>query len=196
MRRLSIGIVLVAVAMAACHSASSRGGAGTAAAPPPLAAGPSSTCLHGWSTPGSTSPEIRQALTVIRATLRIPALKVDATRFFTGPESPNGGDKGYLQVIDRYYVKAHEVRDSSQGGRFLVERRQFGIGLVAAAPLDTSGYDGGDWTGFQSNPGSTPQAVDGLPGRVAATTYDFVDGGEGLQFPGLPADVAGCMDGT
>jgi len=191
MRRLSIGIVLVAAALAACHPAPSRGGAALAGSGPA-----SSTCEHGWSTPGATSSEIRDALKVIRTTLGIPALKVDATRFFTGGDSPNGGDKGDLQVVDRYYVKASEVKDSSQGGRFLVEKRQFGIGLVAAAPLDTSGYSSDDWTGFQYDAGSAPQTVEGIPGRVQAVTYDFVNGGEGLDFPGLPDEVAGCMDGT
>ena len=195
MRRLSIGLILVAAALAACHPSPSRGGSGTRAAA--ANGSPSSSCLHGWSTPGTTAPEIREALTVIRTTLRISsALQVVTDRFFTGPESPNGDDKGYLQVVDRFYVKAREKKDPSLGGRFLVERRQFGIGLVAAAPFDTSGYDSHDWTGFQYQAGSQPQRVKDIPGTVQAVTYDFVDGGQGLDFPGLPADVAGCMDGT
>ena len=67
---------------------------------------------------------------------------------------------------------------------------------MAVAPFDTSGYDSNDWTGLQWDSGSARQTVDGVPGTVQAVTYDFVDGGEGLDFPGLPADVAGCMDGT
>jgi hypothetical protein len=153
--------------------------------------------VNGWSAPAASSPGVASALKVIRTTLGITSpLKVDATRFFTGPESPPSQAKAYLKVVDRLYVKAQEKGDPSVGGRFLVEKRQFGIGLVAAAPLDTSGFSSDDWVGFQNEPGSVPKAVEGIPGKVAALTYNFVDGGEGLDIPGLPPAVAGCMDGT
>jgi hypothetical protein len=189
MRRLSIGSILAAALLAACHSS---------ATPPSISRqAPSSTCVEGWSTPSVASPDVTAAVKVIRTTLGVKSpMKVVATRFFSGPESPPREDKAYLKVVDRWYVKARERGDPSVGGRFLVERRQFGIGLVAAAPFDTSGFSSDDWVGFQGEPGSTPQAVEGIPGKVAAVTYDFVDGGEGLDIPGLPSAVAGCMNGT
>src|SRR5438045_9528639 len=116
MRRLSIGLILVAAALAAWHPAPSRGGSGTRAAA--ANGSPSSSCLHGWSTPGTTAPEIREALTVIRTTLRISSpLQVVTDRFFTGPESPNGDDKGYLQVADRFCGKTREKNDPPLVGR-------------------------------------------------------------------------------
>ena len=192
MRRLSIGSILVAAVLVAC-------GPSTTHRTAPVSDGQhaTSSCVNGWSTPSENSSDVAAAVRVIRTTLGLkPALKVVATRFFSGPESPPSEDKAYLKVVDRWYVKAEEKSDTSVGGRFLVERRQFGIGLVAAAPFGTSGFSSHDWVGFQGEPGSTPQTLDDIPGKVAALTYDFVDGGEGLDIPGLPSQVAGCMDGT
>jgi hypothetical protein len=125
-----------------------------------------------------------------------------------GPEA--GAEGGGDTLLLRAGIAAFRRQGVSEGGRSLVregageerpvrrrpERRQFGIGLVAAAPYGTSGFSSHDWVGFQAEPGSIPQTLDDIPGKVAALTYDFVDGGEGLDIPGLPSQVAGCMDGT
>lgn len=193
MRRLVIGIVLSAAMLAACHPQPAVHSDATG----PGSSSVTSTCVHGWSTPGPTSPEIAKAVHVIRVTLGVKApLQVVADRFFTGPESPPSEDKGYLAVIDRWYVKAREQGHPSVGGRFLVEGRQFGIGLVAAAPFATSGFSSDDWVGFQYAPGGARTSVDGIPGTLEGVTYDFVNGGGGLEFPGLPDQLSSCMDGT
>jgi hypothetical protein len=59
-------------------------------------------------------------------------------RYFEGPESPPAPDKGYLLVVERWYVKLYAERDLSFQGRFLVESRRFGRGTVAVAPYDTT----------------------------------------------------------
>jgi hypothetical protein len=152
--------------------------------------------VNGWTAPSATAPQTKVVVRVIRTTLGLrSALRIDAIRYFEGPESPPS-DKNYLATVGRWYVKAREKADPSVGGRFLVERRRFGLGLVAAAPYDTDGFDSGDWTGFQYDATVGPTAVEGIPGRVRAITYDFVDGGEGLEIPGLPEAVVGCLEGT
>jgi len=72
------------------------------------------------------------------------------------------------------------------------------ISLVAAvAPYDTSGFRSPDWTGFQWDSADTEaRAYPGLPGRWAGIPYDFVRGGAGLDIPGLPDEVRGCLGGT
>ena len=71
------------------------------------------------------------------------------------------------------------------------------MGWPAVAPYDTSGFRSPDSVGFQYDAGD-PQAYafPGLPGTWGAVAYDFVDGGRGLTFPGLPAGISGCLDVT
>jgi hypothetical protein len=117
-------------------------------------------------------------------------------RFFEGPESPPS-DKGYLLDIRRWYVKAFAKHDLSFQGRFLVESRTFGTGLVAVAPYDSNGFRSPDWVGFQFDSGDLEARVyPGLPGSWAGVPYDFVSGGEGLQIPGLPDEVVGCLSAS
>jgi hypothetical protein len=117
-------------------------------------------------------------------------------RYFTGPESPPS-DKGYLLEVQRWYIKLYAKDDLGFQGRFLVESRRFGRGLSAVAAYDSSGYTSPDWHGFQFDSGDTAaRPVAGLPGEWSGIDYDFVKGGEGLDLPGLPTAVAGCMDGT
>ncbi|HET9248601.1 MAG TPA: hypothetical protein VFP13_01505, partial [Actinomycetota bacterium] len=80
-------------------------------------------------------------------------------------------------------------------GRFLVESREFGDGVVAVAPYDTDGFRSPNWSGFQWNE-AVPErkAYPGLPGRWRGIRYDFVRGGAGLDIPGLPDEVRGCLD--
>jgi hypothetical protein len=117
-------------------------------------------------------------------------------RSFVGPESPPS-EKGYLKDIRRWYVKLYAADDLTYQGRFLVEQRRFGRGVVAVAPYDTAGFSSPDWVGFQYD-GSDPhrRAYEGLPGEWRGVPYDFVRGGGGLTIAGLPDDVRGCLDGT
>ncbi len=167
-------------------------------APPPLTRGPATaTCVNGWVTPPEGTPDYLQPLGVIRRTTGVEGpLAVVDMRSFQGPESPPS-DKGYLLVVRRWYVRLYAEDDPAFRGRFLVEARRFGRGLAAVAPYDTSGFRSPDWIGFQYD-SADPEArpYPGLPGLWSGIPYDFVSGGEGLDIPGLPAEVAGCLDGT
>jgi hypothetical protein len=156
-----------------------------------------STCVNGWTTPPPGSPLFTEPLGIVRRTTGVQGpLEVVDMRTFTGPESPPS-DKGYLLEIQRWYTKLYAVNDPAFQGRFLVESRRFGRGVAAVAPYDTSGFTSPDWVGFQyETEDRTPRTVAGLPGRWTGTAYDFVDGGEGIDLPGLPAEVVGCLDGT
>jgi hypothetical protein len=112
-----------------------------------------------------------------------------------GPESPPS-EQGYLLEVERWYIKLYARDDPAFQGRFLVEARRFGRGVSAVAPYDTSGFRSPDWRGFQFSVDARPTTRPGLPGRWTGTEYDFVNGGDGLDLPGLPAEVAGCLNGT
>jgi hypothetical protein len=164
---------------------------------PPATRGPvASDCVEGWKTPIADSARYRTPLRVIRRVTGQDRLEVVDMRFFDGPESPPS-DKGYLLNVERWYVKAFAKDDPAFQGRFLVEQREYGIGLVAVAPYDTNGFHSPDWTGFQFDSGDTePRAYPGIPGTWSGVPYDFVKGGAGLQMSGLPDEVVGCLSGT
>jgi hypothetical protein len=152
--------------------------------------------VDGWVTPAADSARYSSPIGVIRRTTGVRGpLEIVDMRYFEGPESPPS-DKGYLLVIQRWYVKLFARRDYAFAGRFLVEARRFGQGVAAVAPYDTKGFVSPDWTGFQLLADPTPKAYPGLPGDWAGLPYDFVKGGEGLTIPGLPDQVTGCLDGT
>ena len=165
---------------------------------PPATRGPEATdCVDGWKTPQQDAAAYRAPLRIIERTtgVRGPLEVVDMRRF-DGPESPPS-DQGYLLNVERWYVKAFAKQDLSFQGRFLVEARTFGTGLVAVAPYDTFGFRSPDWTGFQFDSADIERrAYPGLPGTWEGVPYDFVEGGEGLEFPGLPDEVLGCLSGT
>ena len=165
---------------------------------PPATQGPvAADCVDGWVTPPRDSHLYLEPLRVIRRMTGVRGpLEVVDLRSFEGPESPPS-DKGYLLDIQRWYVKAFAKDDLSFQGRFLVESREFGTGLVAVAPYDTNGFRSPDWVGFQFDSGD-PQAraYPGLPGLWAGVPYDFVAGGAGLQILGLPDEVVGCLSAT
>jgi hypothetical protein len=168
---------------------------------PPRSGARSATCVQGWVTPPKDSPDFTDPLGIIRRTTGEEApFQVVEMRLFVGPESPpsvGDGAKGYLQDIRRWYIKLFAPDDLSFQGRFLVEQRVFGRGLAAVAPYDTKGFRSPDWHGFQFEPTDTqPRVVPELPGTWTGEDYDFVDGGEGLDIPGLPQEVAGCLEGT
>ena len=164
---------------------------------PPTAGASTDTCQGGWVTPTKGSSLWDRPLQLIAKTAdeRAPLTVVDM-RTFTGPESPPD-DKNYLQGIRRWYVKLYAKADPAFQGRFLVEQRRFGSGVVAVAPYDTSGFVSPNWVGFQFRSEDTDRlSYPGLPGMWEGKAYDFVDGGAGLNMHGLPSEMAGCMDGT
>jgi hypothetical protein len=220
--RFSITVVALALALAACSGdgAVENPRSPRPTSPPPVTPvesptpGPSPTrppapeerpalrgsaaldCVNGWFSPPANSPRFRSPLGVIRRASGVRGpLEVVDMRYFEGPESPPS-DKGYLLVVQRWYVKLYAERDYAFAGRFLVEARRFGQGLVAVAPYDSTGFSSPDWIGFQPSADDTPKAYDDLPGEWAGVPYDFVDGGAGLEIPGLPEQVAGCLAGT
>ena len=169
--------------------------------PPPRRGAPGATCVNGWRTPPEGSPDATDPLGIIRRSTGATApFEVVEMRLFVGPESPpseGATGKGYLQDIRRWYIKLYAPEDLAFQGRFLVEQRVFGRGLAAVAPYDTRGFRSPDWRGFQYDSADTePRAVPGLPGAWTGVEYDFVRGGGGLDIPGLPSEVAGCLDAT
>ena len=165
--------------------------------PPPTRGGPSDHCVDGWKTPPAGSPLAARPIRIIARTVQLPGEPVIVEmRYFTGPESPPS-DKGYIKTIRRWYVKLYSDTDLRFQGRFLVESRQFGDGVAAVAAYDTQGFRSPDWSGFQWNEADPqPRAYAGLPGEWSGIRYDFVKGGAGIDIPGLPAAVTGCLDGA
>lgn len=165
------------------------------ASPQPKKGEATSTCVNGWKLPAAGSPRFTDPLGLIRRSSPVDGpLQVVEMRYFVGPESPPS-EQGYLQDIERWYIKLFAVDDPAYQGRFLVEQRRFGRGVVAVAPYDTSGFVSPDWSGFQWNAADTARhAFPGLPGTWQGIRYDFVNGGEGLTIPGLPEAVAGCLN--
>ena len=185
-------IVLMALVLAACapHTA------GTAADTTPTPVQPLS-CVNGYSSPPAGSADYLFPLRQISiASGEAGPFHVVNMRYFAGPESPPS-DKGYLLDIERWYVKLTTPGDPAFDGRFLVERRDFGSGVSAVAPFSTHGWRSPDWSGFQWNSAApNPKSYPGLPGTWTGIKYDFVKGGAGLAFPGLPTVVVGCLYGT
>ncbi|MGZ6546088.1 MAG: hypothetical protein ACXVEI_12310 [Actinomycetota bacterium] len=155
------------------------------------------TCVNGWVTPPKASTQFTDPIGIIRRTTGVQgALVVVDMRYFTGSESPPS-PQGYLLEIERWYIKLYAQDDPSFQGRFLVEARRFGRGVAAVAPYGTHGFHSPDWVGFQyESDQTTAKVYAGLPGTWSGTPYDFVKGGAGLTFPGLPAENVGCLDGT
>jgi hypothetical protein len=153
-------------------------------------------CINGWVTPPKDSPKSSSPIGVIRRVTAVKGpLEVVDLRYFEGPESPPS-EQGYLLLVQRWYVKLYAKRDYAFAGRFLIEARRFGQGLAAVAPYDSRGWASPDWIGFQRSADTTERSYEGLPGTWRGTPYDFVEGGEGVEIPGLPDDVVGCLDGT
>jgi hypothetical protein len=153
-------------------------------------------CVDGWVTPAKGSARYSSPIGVIRKVTGVNGpLEIVDLRYFEGPESPPS-DAGYLLLVQRWYVKLYAKKDYAFAGRFLVEARRFGQGLSAVAPYDSSGWASPDWIGFQTSADPTAQPYDSVPGEWRGTPYDFVKGGEGIDIPGLPDEVVGCLGGT
>ena len=165
--------------------------------PPATSGSAALDCVNGWTTPTKSDDLFTSPLGVIRRTTGIEGpLRVVDMRYFEGPESPPS-DKGYLLVVERWYVKLFAERDFSFAGRFLVEARRFGQGVAAVAPYDSTGYGSPDWIGFQHDSADPERRTyEGLPGTWEGVPYDFVEGGAGIQIAGLPDDVVGCLSAT
>lgn len=207
-------LIVAAMLMTACPDGTSEGGdtarespaqpADEAGASPTEAAAdegveaPSDTaCVNGWTVPEDPE-QYELPFHVIRRTLKVDGeFDVDELRYFEGPESPPS-DKGYLLRVDRWYVKAGLEADPTFRGRWLIEERAFGSGLVAVAPFDSQGFASPDWVGFLLEEGSDEQRrkYPDLPGKWAGTAYDFVTGEGAFDFSGLPPEVIGCLEGT
>ncbi len=155
---------------------------------------PSHRCEEGWETPSASTRDRAIPIRVILDRLEVDADPVVVEmRMFDGPESPPS-DKGYIANVRRWYVKLTVPGEPGAQGRFLVEDRTFGTGLVAVAPFRTEGFTSPDWVGFQFDPVAPALAYPDLPGTWRGVPYDFVEGGEGLTIPGLPNAVAGCLE--
>lgn len=167
------------------------------ATPPPTHGAVAGDCVHGWVTPHEGTARFLEPLGIIRRTTGVQGpLVVMDMRYFEGPESPPS-EQGYLLSVQRWYIRLYAKDDPAFQGRFLVEARRFGRGLSAVAAFETSGWSSPDWTGFQfDSADTTTKAYPGLPGTWEGVPYDFVKGGAGLQIPGLPDEVVGCLDGT
>ena len=158
----------------------------------------SASCEAGWTTPAPGSAEWQAPLRVIAQRMGLPRATTPVVvemRVFVGPESPPS-DKAYIGSITRWYVKLAYPGEPGAEGRFLVEERGFGTGLVAVAPMASRGFASPDWVGFQYDPAAPERRYPDLPGLWRGLPYDFVAGGEGLTIPGLPDVLVGCMDGT
>ena len=165
---------------------------------PPPTRGPSDLdCVNGWVTPREGTSRYLEPLGIVRRTTSVQgALTVVDMRYFEGPESPPS-DKGYLLVVERWYIKLFAEREPAFQGRFLVEARRFGRGVAAVAPYDTAGFSSPDWVGFQFDSADTQaRGYPGLPGTWSGVPYDFAKGGGGLEIAGLPEQVLGCLAGT
>lgn len=151
----------------------------------------SAGCLNGWTTPRGGTPERQRPLDLIRMALGVEGtFLVDAMRYFEGPERPGTEP---ARSVKRWYAKVRLSSDESVRGRFIVEDRGVGAGVVAVAPWTTNGFESGDWRGFDGE--GQVKSYPGIPGKWPSMSYDFVTGAEGPG-PGLPAEAAGCLAGT
>jgi hypothetical protein len=165
--------------------------------PPSTSGDRSDACVDGWKTPRAGSPLAVRPLRILERTVHLPGEpEIVEMRYFTGPESPPS-EKGYILTIERWYVKLYTAADLRFQGRFLIESRELGNGVAAVAAYDTEGYRSPDWSGFQWNEADPkPRPYPGLPGEWSGIRYDFVKGGAGLNIPGLPVEVRGCVETT
>ena len=156
---------------------------------------PGEGCVEGWTTPPPGSPKRQEPLDLIRAQMGLTGLfKVDAMRYFQGPEVPWITDPR-PPFVERWYVKASLVDDPDVQARWIVERRsEDRRGISAVAVYTTTGYRSPEWRAFTGE--GDPQSVPGLPGQWTGINYDFVTGEGDSGNPGLPEQNVACMEGT
>lgn len=200
-RRRLIGalLLLVSATLAACDGEPAEPESSPSAAPPTTTAGgelEGARCEGGFTRPSPGSDRFERGVALVGRFMRVRGeFEVDEMRYFEGPESPPSG-QGYLEVVRRWYVKGRLADRPGFRARWLVEERIFGAGVVAVAPFDTEGFRSPDWVGFQYESTVEREPHPGLPGRYRGAPYDFVTGGDVFKFPGLPLEVAGCLDDT
>lgn len=198
-RSLVIVLILAAAALPVCDGEPPERGSRPTVAPPTTTEGgelEGARCRGGFSRPRPGSERYRQGVALVQRFMRVRGdLEVEEMRYFEGPESPPS-EQGYLQVVKRWYVKGRLADRPSFRARWLAEERIFGAGVVAVAPFGTEGFRSPEWVGFQYESTAEREPHLGLPGRYQGSAYDFVTGGDVYKFPGLPLEVAGCLDGT
>ena len=156
------------------------------------------TCVNGWNRPLRDDPIVLEGLRIMRRHMGVEGgFSLQDFRYFEGPESPPS-DKGYLLVVKRWYYKGHLKGDPGFRGRWLVESREFGSGIVAVAPYDTEGFRSPDWVGFEYRERLEPRSFEGIPGEWVGEPFDFVRGAQepDIRVEGLPREVRGCLAGT
>jgi len=161
----------------------------------PASGPPSAGCVNGWVSPSAGGDEYMEGITILTNQMGVSGQwRVDAIRYFSGPDSPGVIAPRY-DVVERWYVKAGLVDDPTFRGRWLLEKRTDQIlGVAAVAPYETSGYGSPDWTGFVGE--GPPRNYLGLPGQWSGIPYDFVTGEGDSGNPGLPAEVIDCLAGS
>lgn len=160
-------------------------------------------CVNSYTSPPEGDPLRDDAIRALRKAMGFRGdFHVEEMRYFEGPESPPS-ERDYALLVKRWYVKGWPEEDPSIQGRWLIERRAFGVGVSAVAPFDSEGFASPDWVGFQfEGPDAALEAYPGLPGEWAGEPYDFVTGKaleteeEVFGFPGLPVEVIGCLAGS
>jgi len=146
-----------------------------------------SQCIKGYLVPLRNTHLRFEPLDVIRSTQGVSGLFVIAEmRYFSGPDNPHVDPKD--PSVTRWYVKAYLQNDPGFRGRWLIEKRSVGEGIVAVAPYDSHGFQSPDWVGFEGE--GSPQSYPGLPGTWAGVSYDYVTS------TNLPPEVTGCLYGT
>jgi hypothetical protein len=161
---------------------------------PPAAGSPTAGCVDGWTSPQPGSEAYDDGIAIVNGHLGLEGdWTLDELRYFTGPELPNVEPQ--YESVERWYLRGAPSADPEFRGRFLLERRTQQIaGISAVAPYSSEGYESPDWTGFIGE--GPPTTYLGLPGQWSGIPYDFVTGAGDGGFPGLPAEVAGCLSGT
>jgi uncharacterized protein YraI len=109
---------------------------------------PSAACTDGWTALTFSDLHLHEALELIgvggvSSEIDLDAFVVEEARYFTGPEDANVVSP--RPSVERWYVVGYAETDPSFRGRWLVRRSGTGVGLVAVAPHDSSGFGPGVW---------------------------------------------------
>lgn len=162
---------------------------------PPLEGVPSADCVNGWSVPPDGSALRLEGVELLTWSMGLEGPpEIADLRHFAGPDVPWIIEPHY-EVVERWYIKASLADEADFRGRWLLEKRTDVVkGISAVAAWDSVGFSSPDWVGFV---GSGPaRSYPGLPGQWYGLPYDFVTGEGDTGQPGLPEEVAGCLDGT
>ena len=147
-------VLPVGAYLAAVNLVGATGDPGVVAGPTTLQQAEPATCR--WNRPGVGTEGRSAPLAAIRSHMGwTDRFVVDEMRSWTGPDGNW-----------RWYVKAHQQRDPSRRGRWLVRQQDDGQRLVlATAAFTTKGYAPADW---HPTPGQHPN-LSGLAACLAGT---------------------------